>query len=353
MPIEIRPFSAEWRQAVRQFNGRLDEANVAPGMRLPEDPQTEMLPASESYLAVEEGVVRGGYTLRPQQFSFRGEIRPVAHYRLPVSEGPIDKRYALVGSLLLRSALQKEPLLYALGMGGFEQPLPRMLQAMGWGLSPVPFYFRVVHPARFLRKIRAARVSRWRAALMDFAASTGIGWLGIHATQRSRTRWGGRVPRKEVGEFGAWADEIWEDSHRAYGMVAVRNSEVLQQLYPASSARFLRIQVGAAGWAVMLDTAMHDDPYFGDLRVGTIVDCLAKPVDAAKVIRSARIYLEQRGVDLIISNQGHPAWTEALRADGFFNGPTNFVFGASPALCALGVADRHINRGDGDGPVHL
>ena len=101
MPIEIRPFSAEWLNAVREFNGRLDTAGAAPGMRLPEDPQTEMLPGSETWLALEGGAVRGGYTLRPQQFSFRGEIRRVAHYRLPVSEGLIDRSYAMVGSLLL------------------------------------------------------------------------------------------------------------------------------------------------------------------------------------------------------------------------------------------------------------
>lgn len=353
MPIEIRPFSAEWRHAVREFNCRLNTAGVAPGLRLPEYPQAEMLPGSESFLAVENSGVRGGYTLRPQQFSFGGEIRRVAHYRLPVSEGPIDKRYALVGSLLLRSALQKEPLLYALGMGGHQQPLPRMLQALGWNLSAIPFYFRVVHPARFLSKIRAARQNPFRAALLDLAAWTGAGWIGIHAAQRSRTRPASTAAFKEAAEFGTWADEIWDASHRAYGTIAVRSSDVLQQLYPPSGARFLRFRIGLTGWAVVLDTAMQHDQYFGDLRVGTIVDCLAKPGDAATVIRAARTYLERRGVDLIISNQGHPAWSAALRADGFFRGPSNFLVGASPALCAVGVSEWHINRGDGDGPVHL
>ncbi len=353
MPIEIRPFSAEWLNAVREFNGRLDSVGIAAGLRLPEDPHAEMLPGSETWLAVENGTVRGGYTLRPQQFSFRGEMRRVAHYRLPVSEGLINKGYALVGSLLLRSALQKEPLLYALGMGGYQQTLPRMLQAMGWKLSAIPFYFRVAHPARFLRKIRAARLNPWRRTLMDLAAWTGAGWMGIHAVQRSRTRRRGPTEFKECGDFGAWADRIWEDAHRAYGMIALRNAEVLRELYPASSPRFLRLQAGAAGWALLLDTAMQDHPYFGDLRVGTIVDCLAKREDAGVVMKAARICLEQRGVDLIISNQDHPAWREALRADGFFEGPTNFLFGASPALTAAGISEGHISRGDGDGPVHL
>jgi len=228
-----------------------------------------------------------------------------------------------------------------------------MLQAMGWALSEVPFYFRVVHSARFLHGMRAARVTPWRAALMDLAAWTGAGYVGVNAIQKSRTRLAGAPAFQEVGGFGAWADQIWEASHRAYGTVAVRSSEILGQLYPEASARFLRLQVGTAGWAVMLDTAMRNDRYFGDLRVGTIVDCLAKPDDTALVIRAARGYLEERGVDLIVSNQSHPAWTEALKGDGFFRRPSNFLLGTSPALGKIVASDCHVNRGDGDGPVHL
>jgi hypothetical protein len=356
MPMEIRPFSTQWRIAVREFNGRLEAAGVAPGLRLPEDPQAEMLPGSQLYLAVEEGTVRGGYVLRPQPFSFHGTLRRVTHLRLPLSEGVIHKSYAHVGPLMLRSALKAEPVLYALGMGGDRQPLPRMLQAMGWSLSAIPFFFRVAHPARFLRQIRAARQSQWRAAIMDLAAWTGAGWLGIHAWQRSRTRRPAFTSvLQEAQDFGAWADEVWQASRGMYGMAAVRDAATLRQLYPASDPRFLRLQVSPGAWAVLLDTAMRDDLHFGDLRVGTIADCMGKPEDAATVIHAARLYLERRGVDLIISNQSHPAWVQALAADGFLRGPSNFLLGASKALSELLAAgpDRHMNRGDGDGPVHL
>jgi hypothetical protein len=60
-------------------------------------------------------------------------------------------------------------------------------------------------------------------------------------------------------------------------------------------------------------------------------------------------------VDLIISNQSHTAWTEALRANGFLQGPSNYLLGASKPLSALAdpLSECHINRGDGDGPVNL
>lgn len=352
MAIEIRPFSGEWCGSVKEFNGRL----AAAGAQLPEDPDAEMLPGSTMYLAVEDRAVRGGYILRPQTFSFRGELRRVAHFRLPVSEGAVDRRYARVGPLLVRSALQTEPLVYALGMRGFDRPLPRLLRAMGWSVVFIPFYFRVAHAARFLRGIQAARENRPRAALMDLAAWTGAGWLGIRGLQwgRSLRSWH-RIGCEEASDFGSWADDIWRSAQADYGMGAVRDARTLGELYPEGSQRFLRIRVHSRGWALLLDTQMQRDRYFGDLRVGTIVDSMARPQDAALVIHAARRYLEQRGVDVIISNQSHAAWGAALRADGFFAGPSNFLFAASKGLTALGVpsADLHMNRGDGDGPVNL
>jgi hypothetical protein len=60
-------------------------------------------------------------------------------------------------------------------------------------------------------------------------------------------------------------------------------------------------------------------------------------------------------VDLIVSNQLHGAWVSALRGAGFRAGPSNFIFAMSKALTALipEGAEVHINRGDGDGPIHL
>jgi len=114
-----------------------------------------------------------------------------------------------------------------------------------------------------------------------------------------------------------------------------------------------------AGWVVLLDTAMRDHKHFGNMRVGSIVDCLASPEDANHVIVAAAAWLEQRGVDLMVSNQNHPAWCRALRSAGFVAGPSNFYFITSMELTKLlnevdatGVG-IHLNRGDGEGPIHL
>jgi hypothetical protein len=132
----------------------------------------------------------------------------------------------------------------------------------------------------------------------------------------------------------------------------MRDAETLDELYPAGDPRFLRVRAGG-GWALVLDTQMAGHKQFGDLRVGTIVDGLAAPESVGAVVRAAASLLEQRGVDLIVSNQSHPAWVRGLVEAGFRAGPSNYLVALSPEFAKTAGSDFHFNRGDGDGPIHL
>ena len=104
---------------------------------------------------------------------------------------------------------------------------------------------------------------------------------------------------------------------------------------------------------------MRDNQYFGNLRVGTLADCLAPPENASAVVRAATAVLEKRGVDLIISNHSHAVWGNSFRSAGYLLGPSNFIFAASKPLAErVGPFETNQNltyimRGDGDGPVNL
>jgi hypothetical protein len=372
MPLAITPFTEDLIPAVKAFNARLVAGGVFHEFQFHESPVCAWLPKKdkrriyqEYFVAAEGGAVRGGYVLKHQPFSFRGDVRDLIFYHAPVSEGLVNKKYASVGALLTRHALQTEPLLFALGMGGWDQPLPRMLQAMRWKMFEVPFYFFVAQPFRFLRQIRALRTNALRTAAAEAAAWSGAGWLAIRAMQALRRR----TPRKTsveseiVPEFGDWSRQLWEACHAKYALAALRDQETLSILYPPEAPRFLRLVVRREGkelgWAVLLDTAMHGHKYFADLRVGSIVDCFADPADAPLVTAEALAHLRRRGADLVVSNQSHLAWGEALGAAGFLKGPSNFLFAASPQLASrLGAFEAvrgqlHFTRGDGDGPIHL
>jgi hypothetical protein len=359
--------------AVKEFNARLVGAGVFREFQVHESPLCAWLPKLENrriyqeYFVASEGeAVRGGYVLKHQPFSFGGEVEDLTFYHAPISEGLFNKKYASLGALLARHAVKAQPLLFALGMGDWEQPLPQMLRAMRWKMFEVPFYFFVVKPFRFLRQIRPLRSNLFKAAVAEAGAWSGAGWLGIRALQSVRRRapgGGAGLTAETVSEFGDWADQLWDDCHPKYALAGLRNRETLNILYPSDDPKFRRLAVRrdgkVLGWAVSLDTAMRGHKYFGDLRVGSIVDCFGDPQHAAIVAASALADLKSRGVDLIVSNQSHRAWGGALQRAGFLEGPSNFLFAASPQLGArldpfdANQKQLHFTRGDGDGPIHL
>ncbi len=370
MAIAIQPYTADRIPAVMAFNQRLAAGGIAPQFHFPESNVPYWLPKTderriyqEYYLAVDGPEVRGAFILKYQDFVLGGEKLPVVYYHLPVSEGIVNKAFASVGVLMLRSALKKEPSLFALGMGGFDRPLPTMLKAMGWSLSAVPFYFRVQHPAAFLRQISPLRQSPARRFLAGIAAATGTGWIGIKSLHWLRTKKGAAVTSVEfVESFGPWADTLWQQHASRYAMIADRQSTTLNVLYPPGK-NFLCLRVlreaEVLGWAVVLDTQMQENKYFGNLRVGTIADAFASTENAAVVIQAAMRTLAEREVDIIIANHSHAAWQNAFQSAGFLQGPSNFIFAAAKALAQkLAPFDTNLSRiyfmrGDGDGPVNL
>jgi hypothetical protein len=101
---------------------------------------------------------------------------------------------------------------------------------------------------------------------------------------------------------------------------------------------------------------MSENPNFGNLHVGRITDVFAAPEHAGVVVRAATAALAAEGVDVILSNQSHPAWGQALRSNAFLSVRSNFAFAPAPELArriaAVDPEGRrlHLNRGDGDGP---
>ena len=374
MKIAIQPYTREWEPAVADFNQRLEPQRTPVHFQFPERCVPDWLPPREGcriwqeyFLAIEdETTVRGGYILKTQDFWVDGRVEAISDLQLPLSEGIVNRRYTPLGIQLVLDALKRQPLLYGLGMGGLETPLPGLLRSLKWSLCLVPFFFRVVRPTRFLRGLPLLRTSATRRLGLDLLAVTGAGWLGtclVQGLAARRMRGAAACDVEPQLGFGDWADEVWEASHPQYALVAIRDRTNLEALYGKAfpGLIFLRMTRDRKniGWASVLDTAMSGHRQFGNLRVGTIVDGCCTPDDAPAVIRAATSFLDQRSVDLIVSNQTHRAWVEGLRASGFLQGPSNFALALSKALaaripsCEQRWDEFHFNRGDGDGPINL
>jgi hypothetical protein len=242
-----------------------------------------------------------------------------------------------------------------------------MLEKLGWLLHRTPFLLRVTHPFRFLRHNRLLRTSPRNRLALDALAFSGAGSLGLRALHGVRAARHSRTPAAQATpfeRFEAWADEVWERVAPAYSVIALRDAATMNVLLPVGgwpNAMKLRVERDGAtlGWAAVLDTRMQDDRRFGTLRVGSIVDALAAPDDAEAVVGAAFRFLRARGVDVVISNQSHPAWIAGFAAHGFEAIPNRRVFAASPELQKRMAPFEEAQRGlfltnmDGHGPMRL
>jgi hypothetical protein len=372
MPIVIQPYRPEHESAVAEFNQRLRGAGEDENMVFYKSAKPRWLPRSddsriynEFFVAIETGsdklAVRGGYALKTQEFLFPdGQVRSIGYYHHPLSEGLVNKTHAMVGTLLLRDAMQRSPLLYCLGMGGYDRPLPKMLMRLGWTHFAAPFFFRVVDASRFLRNMEALRSSTSRKLLMDLAALTGVGWAGMKVFGTYSQLRGAATSRTECAKVAGFAPNtqgLWDRGKETCSFTAVRDYEALRVLYPETEAHLTRLVVkrkGAIiGWAVVGER--RKDAKYGEMRVGSVVDCFASEGEFAAVVRCATDELIRKGFDLILTNQSHEQWGEAFRRAGYLSGPSNFIFAASKKLGELLIPFEevrprmHFTRADGDG----
>ena len=363
------PYTAEHVPAVKDFNARLDRAQAG-AFRL-----SEQSPVPRQYcegisfhhlLAIDEGAqVRGGYYMRIQPMLVRGSILPVGEYGSPLSEGIVDKRFTTVGLSMLIHAIRTHPLLFASGMGGLSQPLPRMMKSMKWRVVETPFWFRVIRGSRFLRNIGPLRKNLPRRIASDLLAFTGLGAGGIALAQRFRTKAspnaGLRV--EPLVSFDDWAADVWNRSRDEYLFSAVRTPEYLRFNYPLTGAPYtsLRLTDGGhpVGWVNLLDCQPQNASYFGNMKVSALIDGVAPRQFIPDLVSAAVRAAKKSGADLLFSNQTHQDWNTALRNAGFWKSPSNYLLALSEQLVRLlepideAMPRVHFNRGDGHGRANL
>jgi hypothetical protein len=370
MAIHVEPYLRKHEPLVQAFNERL----AGSGWAFYDKAEPNWLPPGTApsvvrnyYLGVDDdGVVRGGYCLKTDEFLLRGETFVISSIQGPVSEGLVDPTYRMLAFQLIRDMEDRSPNLFAWGASDRAHEL--MLR-LGFNEHRMPFQLRLARATRFLRRNGYLRRSPRNRLVLDILALTGAGAVAAFVAQGA-LRLGAGLPRPgrvevvEAERFGPWADEIWETARGGYEMIAPRDSATMNVLLPETGwpeAHILQVMAKGRtiGWAAVRDTQFQGEGRFGDLRIGTIVDALARPGEESAVIAAASRYLERRGVDAMVSNFAHPAWRRAFRASGYlerakqrpllFNGAASDRIGDWRIL----FEGLHLTPLDGDGPHGL
>ncbi|MFL6415020.1 MAG: hypothetical protein ACJ74Y_05055 [Bryobacteraceae bacterium] len=328
---------------------------------LTKEEESESSIRRQQFLATDSEAVRGGVIELDQPGWLNGGAVRALNYQSPLSEGIADSRYAAVGLQIVRFMQNRSPAAYIVGMGSRSNPLPRLLTAAGWTLTDIPFLYRVHNAGAFLRELQPLRSSAPKRVAADLARWTGLGAVAIAFKQRSGVRPKAKIRREHI--WGEWADELWSRARERCSFAVERDRKSLEWMYPATDprTRIFLVERGSdpVGWGVCFDTRMKNNRYFGNMRVGSILDCVALEGAEADTAALVDHQLGLMGCDLALVNHSHAEWVKAFEVAGFSRGPSNYLLGTSKRLTDAirsspgGENRMHITRGDGDGRVHL
>lgn len=363
--------------AVARFNSRLraggrdDEMPLDPALPGEAQYRPEDFPVYRRMIIAEDGQeVRAAMMLCYHNIYINGERRDFCWTKLPLSEGIIDLKYSLAIIQLIKKATDYQPFLMGVGAGTSASEGYRLFANLRWRHQSIPFFFYPVKVTRVLRELNYLKDSaRLRyGALLGAYSGAGAGVSGLLALRRklSSTRRGSLSGYEDsvVEGFDDWADRIFTHSRSEYQAAIRSDATTLNIVYPPNDHRYIRIGVRRkgtrtdVGWIVVASKQMSDNHYFGNLKVGTLVDGFGRSEDLPVLIAAGLNHLIEAGVDIIVANFSHAAWGEACRRSGMFSGPSNFQLFVSPKggpllekSCPLHRI--HVARGHSDGMDNL
>jgi hypothetical protein len=279
----------------------------------------------------------------------------------PLSEGIIDPAYAFVGAQLVKHVIRQTPFAFAVGMGDAARPLPRLLKALGWKVRAVPFYFRLLRPSRCARQLAPLRSSAVRRLAGGLASITGMAAVAgaiVHRPSAEIRRAGSQFDIEPVDGWTDWADVAWRAWEGSISFGVRRASDTLPFFYPSGDSGLrawaLRRHGIVEGWFALLVAQMRKNPYFGDLTVATLTDCVGTPEAVRAAVMLSVGQARSQGADVIITNQQHRWVCDSCAAAGWRQGPSNYLFATSRALTSrIDDATAYVTRRDGDGIAHL
>jgi hypothetical protein len=252
-----------------------------------------------------------------------------------------------------------------------EEAALRVFKGMGWQhLGTIPQYVRVLNARAFVRTFarrgahfltrRAARL--WRALApvsSPMAALITLVFAGHAATGalRHRRLRGATIASEDV--FDASHTELAKRVKGKLGVWVFRDERYLTARYGRRMAAYrmlaCRREGQLLGYAIVKMRQFANDPRMGDLRMGTLVDCVFDPDETAvldALLSSVIALCRRERADVVFCTASLRALGERLRRHGFIamGGTLNAAFhdrtGAladHPPLNAW-----HLMRGDSD-----
>jgi len=252
-----------------------------------------------------------------------------------------------------------------------EEAALRVFKGVGWRhLGVIPQYVRVLNARAFMaslggraEQVLSGRSAQWWGTLARFSApaaalvSLGFAGLGLLGAVRRRSPSGASVA--EEHGFDASYTRLAEHVKNKLGVWVFRDAPYLTRRYGRrmGTYRLLACRRGERllGYCIVKFRQFTNDPRMGNIRMGTLVDCVFDPErpEVLDLLLSAAVALCRREVaDVIFCSASLPEIGRGLRRHAFIRTPgtLNVAFHDRNKRINENVRleSWHLMRGDSD-----
>jgi hypothetical protein len=285
-----------------------------------------------------------------------------------------EHRNGLVGPLLIKEVNRSLECALSLHV---ERPVLRILTGLKWVHKGIlPQYLRILNARGVGRNLQLSGVKALAPHTGETVAAVPFGflesfirilggwglavgqaiWVGLTIVSRPKA-----VPveiREEQG-FDDSYNRLWQAVSGRFGACLARDQKYLQRRFGGHPGRYrvlgCRQENRLLGYCILKTKQFSNDPRMGNLKVGTIVDCLFDPSAPAAFQALLDCVLKmcvRENVHAVLCTASHAAVRRLLRGNGFFAIPGNLNFAyhnrTNVPLQDIPLESWHLMRGDSD-----
>lgn len=285
-----------------------------------------------------------------------------------------EHRNGLVGPLLIKEVNRTLDCALSLFV---EPPVLRILTGLKWTHKGVlPQYLRILDARGVSRNLQLPGGKALAVGTGDTSAvvpfpfieslirtlggwGLAVGqaiWAGLTIVVRPKSV---RVEVREEQGFDDSYTQLWQAVSGRFGACLVRDQTYLQGRFGRRSDRYrvlaCRQENRLLGYCIVKTKQFSSDPRMGNMKVGTIVDCLfdpAAPAGFQPLLDSVLAMCDREGVHAVLCTAAHAAVRRLLRVNGFLAIPSNLNFAyhnrTNMPLQDIPLDAWHLMRGDSD-----
>ena len=336
------------------------------------DGNSEPHRAGPIFLFLKGDNVVGHVASNPIHVSFGSVVTP-AHWIVGFMVLP-EYRNGLVGPLLIKEV--NRVLDYALSLH-VEPPVLRILTGLKWVHKGVlPQYLRILNSKELVKNIQPDGIeaanaragirsllirSRFGRAIVEWVGTIGLAIgqkLWTSCAFMARPRCTGLSVEEEKGFDDSYTD-LWNSVAAQFNAAIVRDRAYLQARFGRTISRYqllvCRRDNRLLGYCILKMKRFSGDSRMGNMKVGSIVDCLFEPASPSilqSLIDHAFRWFSREGAHVVFCTASLTAVRRILLRNGFFRIPGNLNFAYHSRVQILTeeipLEAWHLMRGDSD-----